>query len=321
MARPTPHCGFLTDLAQSLDLFNTAPLKKPLLLSAAPASKYAVLAAEGGGTLHLFDRKANRIQCTINAPRRSGKPADYRGFVFSDNEAHFGYYIAPEKTFIVCAVTDGKVLNQFKGEGLLPGVLCFLSETRLAVSDGPRVAVHQIGGKQLFYTKLSDDLTSIILSKASGLEHGIIAAGVFRKEETGGYQLKSFVIQEGKILGTDDAPYRPGPMEEADLKNGTLHELLPSPSGLKKLLVLNEEERTIKNADSSQSFEENQYVTHVHALDPANGRFLHEELHFPGRHCLQLTDRELHLLDERGCRRRVALLPLRTELIDWRLAE
>ena len=320
MSRPVPHSGFLTELSRKLRATALDSFGTPMLLAANPVGKVAILNDVGEPDLHLYDRKQARLTGKLALPPRWRKPADYRHFAFSDDGLYAAAYYPSDKSFAVWSIESGALVNQIQGDGVFVGRTTFLPGNQVVVCDGPWVSTYQVGGALLSRVKLPAEIHSAIIYSASGVQGAFILVGAF-KIENRGHQLRSYVMQGGKIISTDEGPYRAGVIQRGDKKTVKFHEIFPVPGSTRRILVLSEEDRTEKESADYHSLEEDEYDTYLLAIDPSTGRFFPEELYLAGRFCLEMAGREIHLLDERGCRRRLHPFPLRVEVIDWRIAE
>ncbi|MEO8377697.1 MAG: hypothetical protein ABI579_08490, partial [Candidatus Sumerlaeota bacterium] len=312
--------NFLTDLARRLRATQLDSIQTPVLLAANPVGKIAILNDAGAADMHLYDRKLSRLTEKLALPPRWRKPSDYRNFAFSDDGLYAGAYYPSDKSFAIWHMETGALANQIQGEGNFIGRMAFQPGNQVAVCDGPWLNTYQVGGGLTVRTKLPPEIQSVIIYSASGVDGGIIVVGAFKMEQRG-HQLRSYVMQGGKIIATDDGPYRAGTVQRGDKKTVKFQEIFPVPGSTRRILILCEEDCTEKEAADYHTLEENEYDTYLLALDPTNGRFFPEELYLSGRYCLEMAAREMHLLDERGFRRRVNSFPLRLEVIDWRISE
>ncbi|MCC6545952.1 hypothetical protein IT570_02195 [Candidatus Sumerlaeota bacterium] len=320
MARPVPHSNFLAELSKRLRATPLDSMRSPVLLAANPFGKMAIVNDAGAPDLHLYDRKTSQLAARLSLPARWRKPSDYRHFAFSDDGLHAAAYYPSDKSFAIWSVETGALVNQIQGDGKFIGRTTFLPGNQVVVCDGPWVNTHQVGGGSVARTKLAPELASVILYSASGVNGGIIAVGAFKMEQRG-HQIRSFIMQDGKIINTADGPYRAGAVQRGHKKTVKFQEIYPIPGSTRRILILSEEECTEKEDAGYHSLEEDEYDTHLLAIDPSNGRFFPEEIYLAGRYCLEMEGREMHLLDERGFRRRIHPFPLRMEVIDWRISE
>lgn len=318
MARPVPNSTFLSDLARRIQKTLKRQINMPTLLAATPSSKIAVVAGMGEKCLHLFNQETGHVTVRLPLPPRTRSSLDYRAFRYHPNGRTLCGYNKYDGTFVVWSMEDGAIRNTIGGERKLAPAMEFIGELYVAVSDGSRVHVAEVGGPVKHHTFLSEDLRSITfythLSKPNLL---FVVASVKRGKS--GFSLICLHVQDGKILSSGEGPFRgatPEPGLERDL---LLHELAHIPGSTQKVLVTLEEERLRPVEGLDEDARDDVFRTRLVGLDPLRPAFYRDELVLEGRFCLEASGSELHMVDELGRRRRVEGFPLRLTSIDWRL--
>jgi hypothetical protein len=318
MARPVPHSLFMSDLARWVQHRLSTEIKGPALLAAEPWGVYALVTGWEDRQIHVLDRKRGVIARSLQLPPKARKGSDYRHFVFSPDGMVVAAYNAVDSTFVAWSMNDGDLLHTSEGVGRIPPAMAMLPGGRLAVCDGPRIHFYQLGGERLTTTPVSDDLRSLLMFATPGVRPQLVCVAVFRKG-LGGHHLHTFVVDNGEITLRKEGPYRARPDDAHDNKTIMLRELVNIPGSTERILVVAEEERMERRAQTAEWEYDDEYRTRILAVDPKRGMFYPTEIELKGRHCLQIDNSELMLIDERGCRRKVIGIPLRVVAADWRL--
>lgn len=288
------------------------------MLAASPASRHALMVDRGNREFFVLDCGAKRILHSLPLPPRARYASDYSGFIFSPAGNHLGGYNFRDRSFAVWSLAEGKLLSSIDGEGDLSPAMVFLDEGHIVFADSNRVHVNTVFGKEISTVRLPDQTRDLAFFPMANGQQAFIAVAVIQRRNLGSH-IHVFRIEKGKIAARSEGPYRERTEGPRETKAITLHELYNIPGSTTRSLVLCEEEHVRKEPRELDGIVEDRFLARICALDPTKVEFHEGELTIEGRHCLEISNSELHLVDEMGRRRRVHCFPLRLENADWRL--
>lgn len=318
MPRPVPNFQFMTDLALWVQSQFRKTMPGASLLAGSPASTHALMVDSGNRDFYVLDRTAHRILHSLPLPPRARFASDYADFVFSPAGNHLCGYNHRDSSFAVWSLSEGKLLSSIDGEGALSPKAVFLDEAHVVFADSNRVHTSTVYGKEVAVTRMPEETRDMAFFPMTRGELAFITVAVIQRKNLGSH-IHVFRIEKGKIMGRSEGPYRERSARPGESKSVTLHELYNIPGSTSRSLVLCEEEHVRTTPADPWGVVEDRYLARICALDPTNIEFHEGELTIEGRHCLEIRNSELHLIDEIGRRRRVHCFPLRLENADWRL--
>lgn len=318
MPRPTPNSQYLTRLATMLQKMHGAAIEEPTLLHATPGRRLAVMGSRRKKNLFVFEQETGDIIVELPMPERVRSAMDYRAFVFSEDEKLIGAYNRSIRHFTVWSFEQKKPVNHIKGEGRANPTIAFLPFGFFAISDGPRINMHRVGGAQDGYIQLADELQAIHFIP-SPHDPGLLTAVASFQLGNDGHSICCFHIRNNNVVASGDGPPRRSQDHHPMQRITSLHEMKKIPGSTSKVMVVLEEERSTDLLEDGSLDVADNFQTRLLALDPVKCKFYRDDIRLEGRFCLESSGEELHLLDEWGRRRRVGGFPLKLETIDWRL--
>ncbi|MCC5876058.1 MAG: hypothetical protein JJU11_07550 [Candidatus Sumerlaeia bacterium] len=318
MTRPVPNSKYLTTLALQVQRQFRSGLPGASLLAATPSSNYSLLLDAKNRQFFVLDRAGGRILHPLDIPPRSRQASDFDDFVFSPSGNTVAAYNSRDCSFAIWSLDEGRLLCHFDGEGEIPGRIAFLDEERIVTADSHRLSTRNLAGKEIHGTRLPEETRDLLMFPMVGADPVLVVVAVVQRKNLGAH-IHCFRIIKGRIDVRAEGPYRERAQSPRESKTIRLRELLNIPGSTDNSLVLCDEEILQISPASPDGIHLEEFRTRVNAINPQKGTFYEGEITMTGRHCLEIYERELHLVDEHGRYRRVHCFPLAVENADWRL--